>query len=309
MTTQANSARFVDCFVFNNELDLLELRLCELDRMVAFFILVESDRTFSGQYKGFNFDATDSRWAPWRHKLYVERVTDMPLGQHPRDHWQREFHQRNAILRAVLKCVRNTHFVHTPIPERVAQMIESVDETVPVHHIPTLMDKTFLISDVDEIPKLDTVAPIAVNDPVIYIFNQAFYYYHFNCRCDMPWYGTKACSWSTLVRMKPEAVRQAGKFQPYEMLHEISDGGWHFSHFGGVDMIQAKLFAGSHQEYNADVFTRKHAIQERVLNYRDLFERDGMTFHYQALDASYPTALQNDPQHWQKHFKRGVVWT
>ena len=39
------------CFVFWKELDLLELRLHELDAVVDYFVLVEATHTFSGQPK------------------------------------------------------------------------------------------------------------------------------------------------------------------------------------------------------------------------------------------------------------------
>ncbi len=41
--------KFVDCFIFNDELDLLEFRLEEHDPFVDLFILVESTKTFSGK--------------------------------------------------------------------------------------------------------------------------------------------------------------------------------------------------------------------------------------------------------------------
>jgi beta-1,4-mannosyl-glycoprotein beta-1,4-N-acetylglucosaminyltransferase len=40
-----------DCFIFFNELDLLEIRLNELDDIVDKFVLVEADRTFQNSEK------------------------------------------------------------------------------------------------------------------------------------------------------------------------------------------------------------------------------------------------------------------
>ena len=39
-----------DCFIFNNEIDLLELRLSILDDVVDKFVIIEGDKTFSGNY-------------------------------------------------------------------------------------------------------------------------------------------------------------------------------------------------------------------------------------------------------------------
>ncbi|MFB6187294.1 MAG: glycosyl transferase GT17 family protein, partial [Halobacteriaceae archaeon] len=37
-----------DCFIFYNELDLLEIRLNELDDVIDEFVLVEGEKTFQG---------------------------------------------------------------------------------------------------------------------------------------------------------------------------------------------------------------------------------------------------------------------
>lgn len=45
-----------DCFIFFNELDLLEIRLNELDDVVDYFVLVEANRTFQNNHKPYYFD-------------------------------------------------------------------------------------------------------------------------------------------------------------------------------------------------------------------------------------------------------------
>ena len=43
----------IDSFIFNNELDLLELRLEQLDAVVDKFVFVEATTTFMGQGKPY----------------------------------------------------------------------------------------------------------------------------------------------------------------------------------------------------------------------------------------------------------------
>ena len=43
--------KVIDCFPFFNELELLKFRLTELDPYVDKFVLVESTRTFTGNFK------------------------------------------------------------------------------------------------------------------------------------------------------------------------------------------------------------------------------------------------------------------
>src|SRR5580700_2414481 len=44
----APTRRVYDCFLFNGEVDVLSIRLHELNRIVDVFVIVESNQTFSG---------------------------------------------------------------------------------------------------------------------------------------------------------------------------------------------------------------------------------------------------------------------
>jgi beta-1,4-mannosyl-glycoprotein beta-1,4-N-acetylglucosaminyltransferase len=85
-----------DGFTFLNEFDLLEIRLHELDDVVDYFILVESDLTFSKKQKPLYFNENKSRFEKFLPKIIHIVVQDMPMGNNP---WEREAWQRNAILR------------------------------------------------------------------------------------------------------------------------------------------------------------------------------------------------------------------
>ena len=43
--------KIIDCFIFYNELDMLELRLTELNDIVDYFVLVECTKTHSNSDK------------------------------------------------------------------------------------------------------------------------------------------------------------------------------------------------------------------------------------------------------------------
>lgn len=48
--------KIFDCFTFFNENELIELRLNLLTPYVDYFIIIESNITFRGEYKPFNFN-------------------------------------------------------------------------------------------------------------------------------------------------------------------------------------------------------------------------------------------------------------
>jgi hypothetical protein len=88
----------LDCVPFFNEVDLLELRLYELDPVVDYFVVVEGDLTHKGDPKPSYLPADLVR--RWGHKLVVHTAR-LPEGDGPVWWWRREMAQRNAIGEAL----------------------------------------------------------------------------------------------------------------------------------------------------------------------------------------------------------------
>ena len=59
----------IDCFTFNDELVLLEVRLRLLDSVVDRFVLVEADLTHQGAPKNLIFLENAHQFARWRDKI------------------------------------------------------------------------------------------------------------------------------------------------------------------------------------------------------------------------------------------------
>jgi beta-1,4-mannosyl-glycoprotein beta-1,4-N-acetylglucosaminyltransferase len=106
----------VDAFIFNNELDLLEIRLNALKDQVSMFVLVEATQTFSGLPKRLFFEEHKERFANFN----IKHVVLDDLG--PGDAWAHERAHRNGILQG---------------------LTDFADDTL------------VLLSDIDEIPNLD----------------------------------------------------------------------------------------------------------------------------------------------------------
>ena len=116
--------KIIDCFVFYNELDMLNLRLHELNEHVDYFILVEANKTYSNNPKNFIFEQNKFKYQKFLHKIIHIKVNDMPNGT---NNWEREFHQRNCIGRGV-------------------ELVTNLDD-----------EDIILLSDVDEIIKHETI--------------------------------------------------------------------------------------------------------------------------------------------------------
>ena len=70
--------KIIDCFVFYNEMDLLEYRLALLYDTVDFFILVESTHTYIGKEKPLFYNINKPRFAKYSDKIIHIIVSDFP---------------------------------------------------------------------------------------------------------------------------------------------------------------------------------------------------------------------------------------
>jgi beta-1,4-mannosyl-glycoprotein beta-1,4-N-acetylglucosaminyltransferase len=102
--------RLFDCFIFFNETDLLEFRLKLLDPYVDFFVLTESNVTYSGKSKPYYFEENRGRYEKWLHKIIYIRawqdaegmVFDKPESSYnpASDAWKLENGLRNFLAQA-----------------------------------------------------------------------------------------------------------------------------------------------------------------------------------------------------------------
>jgi beta-1,4-mannosyl-glycoprotein beta-1,4-N-acetylglucosaminyltransferase len=224
-----------DCFTFFNELDLLEIRLHELNPVVDKFILVEATVTHTNKPKPLFYDINKSRFAEFKQKIIHVIVNDCPnvLG----NPWIIDMYQNNAITRALTHC--QTHDI-------------------------------ILISSVDEIPK-----PKAITDGIktpgrIKAFDQGLYYYFLNLQTKgETWQNCRMIKFGDMKKSEnPYIIR----FSPINEI--IPDGGWHFSFMGGAEKIREKIFAYAHQEYNNPAFNTPEKIKAALINQTDLFNRN-----------------------------------
>jgi hypothetical protein len=235
-----------DAFIFFNELELLELRLAELDSAVHRFVLVESDRTHAGDEKPLTFAENRDMFRPFLHKIIHVVVGDMPGGD---DAWARENHQRNAIVRGLGDC---------------------------------RPDDLVLISDLDEIPDKATVQELRSQPDrlaVAAVFEQLMFYYSFAHQKRGPWCGTIAVRHRDLASTSPQALRNAR-----EQLPRVARGGWHLSYFGGPQRIAAKIRAFAHTEANTEFFRDPDRIASCISAGEDLFHRTSQS--EQLISAS-----------------------
>ena len=264
----------IDAVTFAWELDLLELRLNELAPVVDRFVIVESNRTHKGTLKPLYYAENAARFAQWHDKIVHIVCPLMDDGNGLPAIRRREMTQRNAILDGVRDCAD---------------------------------DDIILISDCDEIPRSHLV-PKWLDDGIVATYLQKLYYYNLNTYApDRVWPGTRVCRVADARALSPHVIRN-GLAQPdniYPLYRHITDGGWHYSYFGGAVAIHHKMTEFLHQELVTDENTTARAISEKVAAGKDIWGRPHEQEFTIGPADDLPYTILRDLPKWTKHFAHG----
>ena len=240
--------KLFDCFMYNNEDLLLELRLNILEKIVHKFIIVESCYDHQGNKKKLNFDLK-------KFKKFKKKISYIVLKNFPKNlsNWQRENYNRNYLAKG-LSQAKNEDLI--------------------------------MISDLDEIPNIPNIN--IFNKKKFTVFNQKMIYYRFNLQdvSNPNWQGTKVCKKKYLK--SPQWLRSRKvKTYPYWRIDKkiwniindgvewniINDGGWHFSYIMNEKKIINKIKSFAHSELNNKKYLKSKLIKKKILQKKDIFGR------------------------------------
>lgn len=246
----------VDAFLFFNELDLLEIRLHELNDIVDLFVLVESSQTFTGKKKRFVFEDNAGMFSEFLPKIKVVHAPESSFAVP----MEREGYQRNCMMQG---------------------LSEVPDEAI------------VMVSDVDEIPRATVLKNElfpprwlrykAGHNPFVPL-HQPMYMYALNGFYTSKWHGTVMMpKWFLRDKLKGDC-HKARLSRRHGIL--VREAGWHFSWLGKADRIIEKVKAYSHQELNNPVLTDKSRIEKRMAS--GLAYGGDRKVTYVPLDESFP---------------------
>ena len=229
--------KIFDCFTFNDENLILELRLNEFNEYVDFFVIVEFGENHQGNKKGKQIN--DNLLNKFKNKIryfYVEKFNKNLTS------WERENYQRNFIQKGLYDAEKND---------------------------------LIIISDLDEIPNLSNIDLNNIHD-TIYAFKQINTMYKFNLIRDTNWIGSKLCKFKKLkspqwlrslkVHKKYSYLR-IDKLFSKNYVHNfkiIEDGGWHFGWIRDISQIIDKIESFAHTEFNNDNYKNFKFINECI---------------------------------------------
>jgi len=225
-------SRVFDCFPFFNELDVLDMRLNILNDQVDYFVLVESKRSHQKKPK----------------QLYYEENKHL-------------FEKFNKKIIHIVKPDEPDNFGREVTP--VVALQEEIDHRNYIRHLSDYIElketDVFVISDVDEIPKLtsDMLTQSRLT------LEHLHFVYNFNNIFTSPlnlkdWTGTIIVNYDDFLsesRKWEKDTKYKGYFRDClptgsEGVRHIKNAGWHLSYFGDEEHIKTKLDNFCHPEVN-----------------------------------------------------------
>lgn len=242
--------------MYNGEASMALARMSYLNDIVDFFIITESNSTFSGLTKDYIFNI--DMFHKFRNKIiYIKHQSNenFLFNFKNRNSWIREKNQRNFFIKS-----GNIKFND---------------------------DDIILLGDIDEIPNL-TLLKIILKSNLIspYTLLMSFHYYNLDCLILEPWYGTIVTSYKNFFVNTPEKLRRNRSLN-----NIIINGGWHLSYFMNPSEISNKIRSFSHQEFNNTKFNDAEKIEQRITNNLDLFNRN---IKFIKIDSSFYTKEFNN---------------
>ena len=241
---------------------LLDIRLNSLEKFVKKFVITEATYTHNGNKKKLNFDIN-------RFQKFKDKIIYIVVDKQPENILQLEKGDTKEKVgeKLILNGMARDYYQRECLSEGLKEAKD---------------DDLILISDLDEIPNLESVNLDNIKNKIL-IFEQKMFYYKLNlCVDSFNWFGTKACKNKYLI--SPQWLRNIKtKKYPfwrldilfsstkYNDLNFIKDGGWHFTNIKSPKEIHYKLSNFLHHlEYEHSGITEeelRNIIKDKKIYY------------------------------------------
>ena len=251
-----------DCFMYYDEDLLLDIRLNSLEKFVKKFVITEATYTHNGENKKLNFDIN-------KFNKFKDKIIYIVVDKQPSNilELKNEDTKEKTGEKLILNGMARDYFQR----ENLAKgLVDARDEDL------------ILISDLDEIPNLESLNFKNIKNNII-IFEQKIFYYKLNLLYDnFLWQGTRAIKnknflspqWLRNIKSKKYPRWRIDTFfskKKYSDLMFVKNGGWHFTCLKTPDQLEKKLLNYAHhyefQESGLKIADIKKFISEKRVIY------------------------------------------
>ncbi len=271
-------AKIYDCFLFYNEIEILNIRLHEMYDHVDKFVLVESEETFRGKPKPLYYQENKHLFEKFADKIIHVVVEGHFESDNKSDYWKvwdREYFQRNQIMRGLTDCGDDDLIIISDVDEILrSSAIQEIYDMI--HSIPAHLNYKWIVCE------------------------QTYYKYFFNRYYpkEMPWIGTTAVFYKDLKNYAPpqyfRRIRRGNR--PFV----VKNAGWHFSYMGGYNNVVNKLAAFSHQEWDIPENRERNNMRKEIESLPlvvidESFPRIIYENRQEYIDKGFIDAMSMDP--------------
>ncbi|KAJ0166786.1 hypothetical protein CTA2_5903 [Colletotrichum tanaceti] len=253
-----------DLLLINTEVEMLELRMGQMAPYVDYFVIIESDKTFTDHQKPLYVRENWGLFKPWHDKMIL-RTMDLEALKDG-SAWDREAKSRNAMYEQV-------------IPTLVGEQAAAIDDVL-------------IVSDVDEIPMPEILRALRnCNIPPRVTIHSKMYYYSYQWLARNDWAHPQATVYRGVDTVLPDDLR--GNANDHHFVH----GGWHCSYcFSTVKEMAQKIDSFSHAELNKPEFKDPDWVVDVARRGLDIFGRGDSNFDRIETNHDVPDYVKRNPE-------------
>lgn len=288
LTGTKSTDKVYDCFLFFNELDLLELRLNILDPIVDYFVICEANITHSGVQREYCFQEhmLEGRFMKFANKIIYLKVDNIPdefenLTNYDLSSASTLSGEERLSWNTIVSYIQNQTVCTLTNKPACREQWQRASILISLSRQNCTSDDIIMLSDIDEISNPNTLQTILNNfdNNQIYSLRQNSYYYKLNLLKEKHWVGPRLSSFNKFQQYAPITFRHIRDLI-------IANGGWHFS-FQTASGVANKIQAYSHSDMATDEVMGQ--LDNRIANNIDPYDRGKLK--PVPLDNTFPQYL------------------
>ncbi|TWU47532.1 Glycosyltransferase family 17 [Rubripirellula tenax] len=266
--------KLIDCFLYNDEVEILEIRIRLLSDVVDRFVVVVAEETFTGRKKAIAFPEDNPVVVSVRDRIDLVTIPKL-VGKTA---YQKENYSRNQIAKGL------TRLSQTDL---------------------------ILVSDLDEIPRPSILEKLKSGPDFQGVKTLELDYFNFKLNYKMfhgtevLWPGPTVCLLRNLST--PQAMRNVRWTAAQVPATRITDAGWHFSFITAHADLTEKLADYIHRE--KEVLSRTEKVAELIRKREGFFDhlQPGNVWGFVALSDFRCEALEGLILEYPDLWDAGVV--
>ncbi|KAK1982693.1 family 17 glycosyltransferase [Colletotrichum cereale] len=251
-----------DLLLINTEVEMLEVRMGQMAPYVDYFVILESDKTFTDHFKPLYIKENWDLFKPWHDKMILRTIDLEALKDNTT--WDREVKSRNAMYEQVF-------------PTLVGEQAAATDDVL-------------IVSDVDEIPKPEILRALRNCDiPPRVTIHSRIYYYSYQWLARNDWPHPQATVYRGSDTVLPDDLRNNAND------HHFNHGGWHCSYcFSTVEEMAQKINSFSHDELNKPEYKDPDWVVDVARRGLDIFGRGDSNFDRMEGNRDVPDYVRDN---------------